>query len=206
MTQKQNDELMYSSSEDQAFYLKCVDGLPTLAGLNGTGKDAEGVPLPYGVGPHSVRCFREVIEIVKPSIMFEIGFNMGWSAALWLELTNGIVHSCDISTKAETLAAAHILEGRYAGRFSYEHRNKWNSEKINSGYDLIFIDGGHLFEDVTADIKQALDWQIPYLVMDDWMPEFGEVQKAVWPFINFSNALEVININGNIALLKNITL
>lgn len=203
MTQQENDELMYSSPEDQAFYLKCVEGLPTLAGLNGTGKDADGIPLPYGVGPHSVRCFREVVEIAKPSAMFEIGFNMGWSAALWLELTGAIVHSCDISQKAETIRAAQVLTQKYQGRFHYYNRNELNNSAFPAGWDMIFIDGGHLLEDVKEDIQFCLNWHTPYLVFDDIMPEFGQVQEAI---DSFGNKLELIKVMGNIALYKNTTL
>jgi predicted O-methyltransferase YrrM len=203
MTQQENDELMYSSPEDQAFYLKCVEGLPTLAGLNGTGKDEDGVPLPYGCGPHSVRCFREVVEIVKPTAIFEIGFNMGWSAALWLELTGGIVHSCDISVKEETLKAAELLAKKYNRRFHYYNRNHLIPEGFDAGWDMIFIDGSHLMVDVVMDIQDSLYCRTPFLVFDDILPEFGEVQEAI---DIFSDELELIKVFGNIGLYKNKTL
>lgn len=211
MTQEENEKLMYSSPEDQAFYLKCVEGLPTLAGLDGSGNGSDGVPLPYGTGAHSVRCLREIAALVQPSKILEIGFNMGWSAAMWLELCpETTLVSCDISEKEETLAAADILIKRYAKpnhilRFMYHNRNNesFSIHIKNTQFDLIFIDGGHLLEDVIIDIQLALDLKIKWLAMDDWLPEFGEVQKAV---ARFGDKLEVVNINGNIALLKNKTL
>jgi hypothetical protein len=36
--------------------------------------------------------------------------------------------------------------------------------------------------------------------MDDWLPQYGQVQDAVK---SFGNKLEVVNVNGNISLLKN---
>jgi len=125
MTQEENEKLMYASDEDIAFYLKCVEGLPTLAGLDGSGNGSDGIPLPYGLGSHSVKCLREIIEIVKPKSIFEIGFNMGWSASLWLELSSkAYLYSCDISKKKETIEAAIVLTKRYGNRFTYQDRNE----------------------------------------------------------------------------------
>lgn len=218
MTQQEKDELMYASEEDIAFYHKCVEGLPTLAGLNGTGKDADGVDLPYGCGPHSVRCLREIVEIVKPKRIFEIGFNMGWSASMWLELSKGHLLSCDISHKKETFVAATYLKNKWGNHFEYTNRNNLNEfredskrESRNLGYysyeyytsfDLIFIDGSHLLKDVLDDIKFALLLQIPYLVFDDILPQFG---PGVMPAIKEYPQLEPVKEMGNIALYKNTT-
>lgn len=203
MTEQENKELMYASDEDIVFYLKCVEGLPTLAGLDGSGNGSDGIPLPYGLGAHSVRCLREIIKIVKPKAMLEIGFNMGWSASLWLSLSNKLkLVSCDISAKEETIMAAKFLQLKYNKRFFYYMRNnEWLPNLKNKfKYDLIFIDGGHLIKDVVADIELALELQIPHIGFDDFLEEFGEVQKAIQ---TFGNKLEQVNVNGNIALYKN---
>lgn len=195
-------DLMYSSPEDQLFYNNCTKGLPTLAGLDGTGHDKFGIPLPYGTGPHSVRCLREIVEIVKPKSIFEIGLNMGWSSAMWLELSDAEVVSCDISYKDETINASLFLGNKYPNRFKYANRlesDKFN-EAVNKKFDLVFIDGGHLFEDVVADLQFCIDLNIPFFAMDDWLPDYGQVQDAV---NSFGDKLGVLNINGNIALLKN---
>lgn len=195
-------DLMYSSEEDKIFYNNCTAGLPSLAGVNGTGKDKWGIPLPYGTGPHSVRCLREIVEIVKPTSIFEIGLNMGWSSAMWLELSNAEVVSCDISYKDETVNAATFLEEKYNGRFKYA--NRLEKEKfdlsVNKKFDLVFIDGGHEYDDVVVDLKLCIELNIPFFAMDDWLPQYGQVQDAVK---SFGDKLEVLNINGNIALLKN---
>lgn len=196
------EDLMYASKEDQEFYLKCVEGLPTLAGLNGSGKDADGIAIPYGLGSHSVRCLREIIEIVKPNTILEIGFNCGYSAALWMELApNARLFTCDISYKAETIVAAEIMKERYKERFFYS--NRVDFPYLHEKYDLIFIDGSHLLQDVMEDIECALALKIPYLAFDDIMPAFGFAQDAINLFLD---KLEVVNVNGNIALYKNKTL
>lgn len=197
-------DLMYASETDKQFYAECTKGLPDLLGINGDGLDKWGVPLPYGTGPHSVRCLREIVEIVKPKNIFEIGFNMGWSSAMWLELApKAKITSCDISYKDETVEAAKYLGGKYPKRFFYVNRLESEYfDKItkNKSFDLAFIDGGHLLDDVVADLKLCMDLNIPFFAMDDWLPEYGEVEEAVK---TFGNDLELINLNGNIALLKN---
>lgn len=198
------EDLMYASKEDQEFYLKCVSGLPTLAGLDGSGNGSDGIPLPYGLGSHSVRCLKEIAEIVKPKIIMEIGFNMGWSASLWLNiLPECYLYSCDVSTKKETILAAEILKKRYGNRFEYKNRNAddfFMHFCIPSFYDLIFIDGSHLLNDIEEDIKLAIDLRIPFIALDDWLPQFGQVQEAVKSFENY---IEQVNVNGNIALYEN---
>lgn len=197
-------DLMYASDADKQFYSECTNGLPSLAGINGDGKDKFGVPLPYGTGPHSVRCLREIVDIVKPKNIFEIGLNMGWSSAMWLELApKAKVTSCDISYKDETIAAAEFLANKYPKRFKYANRLESEAfDKITKGkdFDLVFIDGGHLIDDVIADLRLCMDLNIPFFAMDDWLPAYGEVEEAVK---TFGDDLEVVNINGNIALLKN---
>jgi hypothetical protein len=202
MTDEQ--QLMYASDEDVSFYLKCVEGLPTLAGLDGSGKGSDGIPLPYGLGPHSVRCLREISEIVKPKHIFAIGTNMGWSDSLWLELNpECTLISCDISTKKETIVAAEFLRKKYGMRYFYKNRNDSDFGLAPSLFDLIFIDGGHLLNDVIADTKLALELKMPYIAYDDFLPQFGQVQDAI---ATFGDKLEQVNVNGNIALYKNKTI
>jgi hypothetical protein len=198
-------DLMQYSAEDKVFYEKCTNGLPTLAGLKGDGCDKWGVPLPYGTGPHSVRCLKKIVEIVNPTNIFEIGLNMGWSSAMWLELSKAKVTSCDISYKDETIAASSFLSTKYPSRFTYVNRleeDLFNKIIKSQKFDLCFIDGGHLLPDVIEDIKLCMELNVEYFAMDDWLPQYGEVQDAVK---KFGTDLEIVNINGNIALLKNNT-
>lgn len=206
MTQEENEKLMYASDEDIAFYLKCVEGLPTLAGLDGSGNGSDGIPLPYGLGSHSVRCLREIVEIVKPDKIFEIGLNMGWSASLWFNLSDKVyLMSCDISKKQETINAVKFLYNKYEDYFEYLDRNDpIFSERVKRhNFDLCFVDGGHLLNDVVADTQLALELKIPYIAYDDFLIEFGQVQEAI---STFGDKLEQVNVNGNIALYKNKTI
>lgn len=194
----EDEELMQSTPEDQAFWLKCVQGLPGLEGFSGTGYSANGERIPWGSGPHNVKAYREITEIVKPKRIFEIGFNLGYASAMWLELTDAeYLFSIDISNKKETMKSAQILWERYRPRFDFFCSTSRNYV-LTHEYDMAFIDGGHLEEDVTNDIQICLRAGIDWLVMDDWLPRFGPgVQVSVAKF-----PLEVVKVWGNTALVK----
>ena len=110
-------DLLFASVEDIMFFNKCIEGLPAQEGLRGDGVGQDGTPLPFSCGAHSVRCLREIVEIVNPGGILEIGFNIGRSASLWLNLSAGYLVSTDISRRPETLQAAQILTERYSERF-----------------------------------------------------------------------------------------
>ena len=197
-----SEDLMFSTIEEQVFWCNCVRGLPKLEGFSGTGIDKFGELIPYGTGPHSLRAFREAFEIVNPKLILEIGMNMGYATVVFLELSKEAkIITCDISLKEETIEAAKILKDKYSHRFHYFHRD---SELFSlclsfNHYDIAFIDGGHLKHDVLTDISLCLNHKIPYLLFDDVLPQFGDVQECI---DNFSQ-LELIKTWGNIALYKN---
>lgn len=203
-------ELMYASDEDIAFFHKCTAGLPGVEGFSGTGFDAKGERIPYGVGPHSVRCFREIVSIVKPKSILEIGFNLGYSASLWLNLAEARLVSVDISDKEETLYASKNITKKFNNRFNFICSDSADIELASTfklihyfggvPFDLIFIDGGHLEHHVMADIKLALDLGIKWLAFDDVLPQFG---PGVLPAIAKHPQLEEVKTMGNIALYKN---
>lgn len=205
MRELTDQQLMQSTPEDQALWLKWVQGLPGLEGFSGTGYDADGVRIPWGSGPHNMKAYREIVEIVKPKKMIEIGFNVGYGTAMWMELTGcEKLVSFEISKKAETLAAARLLADRYGDRFLFRNTPadeigliEWIARE--SEFDLIFIDGGHLEEDVANDLYFAKRLGIPWIALDDWIPRFGPgVQVAAKKFDN----LVLIKEFGNTALMK----
>jgi len=194
-----DQELLQSTPEEQKLWLEWVQGLPGLEGFSGTGHAANGERIPYGCGPHNIKAFREIIEIVKPKEILEIGFNVGYSSAMWLEISDCRVLSIDISSKAETIAGAEFLRKKYDSRFKFMLGSVDNLFLYyGSPFDMIFIDGGHLEEDVTKDLEYAYRQNIPWIVMDDWEPRFGPgVQVAAAKF-----PLEVVKVWGNTCLLK----
>ncbi len=199
-----DQELMQSTPEEQEYWLKCVRALPGLQGFSGTGYDAKGNRIPWGAGPHCIKYFREIVDIVKPKRIWECGFNLGYSSAVWLDLCpDAFVLSIDISDKRETMRAAEILYERHPNRFIFrcidsKEFDAWNYP--DGQFDLAFIDGDHEFEAVNSDINKALEMKIPYFLMDDILERFGPgVQKA----IDAHPQLKLVKEMGNMALYAN---
>ena len=146
-----DQELLYASDEDWAFYIEAIKGLPTREGFKGNFLDKDNIEIPYGSGPHILRHFREVFEIVPKPYMLEIGFNIGTGAAMLLEL-GAHVDSIDISEKWETKYAALYLASIH-GRFKYWNRKDF--PEPYGKYELVFIDAAHDETSIIADIELA---------------------------------------------------
>lgn len=197
-----HDQLIYATDADKEFYNRAIRGLPNRDGAFGTGKDKYGKAIPYGSEAHLVKHFREVMFAVKPKSILEIGLNLGWSAALWLELTPAKVFSVDISDRDETIDAGTELQLRYPNRFNFLI---WDSGKAyrflkRMFFDLAWIDGGHDERTVMEDIVLAIRLDIEYILFDDIYERYGPgVQKAI---DNFPQ-LQLIRDMDNLRLYKN---
>lgn len=201
MTPEERAKIFEHSPEDASLYQKLTADLPTLAGLKGTGLDSNGEPMKFGLGPHSVKCISEVAALTNPTSILEIGFNVGYSAAMWLHFTQAKLVSVDISTSDETATAARLLKEMYPNRFHFirEDSGKVLDRIQGWKFDLIFIDGGHLEPDVVNDISLGLALNVKYFCFDDWQNEWG---PGVQPAFNKSS-LELMKVMGNIALARN---
>lgn len=198
MKELTDEELLFASEEDWAFYNKCIEGLPTREGFKGNFLDKDNVEIPYGSGPHILKHFRETIEIVKPTAILEIGFNIGHGAAMLLKLSDAWVSSVDISDKWETKYAEYYLRYKYEC-FSCLKRKTFDVVNYTDEFDLCFVDGGHEEEDVTADIELCKQLKIPYLLFDDIYPRFG---PGVLPAISKFPELELVKDMNNLRLYK----
>jgi len=200
MNELTDEELLYASEEDWAFYNKIIEGLPTMGGKNGDGLDKFGVPIPYHSGPHILRHFMSVLDLVLPNKILEIGFNMGHSAMMWLNLCGAFIFSCDVSNKDETVDSAKLITANYPERFSYVNRkcDAFDMLVTMHKFDLCWIDGAHDDESITQDIELAKRLIIPYILFDDWYPRYGETQKSVARFPE----LELVKDMNNLRLYK----
>lgn len=190
-----DEALLYASEEDWTFYWKAIEGLPTREGFKGNFMDKDNVEIPYSSGPHVLRYFREALAITKQHSILEIGFNLGHGAAMLLEL-DARVDSIDVSEKWETKYSALYLKFMHEPRFAYWNRSEFPMPY--GKYGLVFIDGAHDEENIIKDIELAARLEIPYLLLDDWYPKYGETQKAVAKFPE----LELVKDMNNLRLYK----
>ena len=195
-------DLMESSQEDNTWYYNAVEGQPSHAGESGTGFDAEGKQIPYSLGPHSLKSMRSLLTEsgFVCGKMLEIGFNLGYSARIWLSLLPEVqLTSVDISNKKETLTAAAVVSEKYPDRFRFVNADSKTIASLLPGetFDIAFIDGDHSEEGIVADIQNCLDLGIKTMLFDDWLPEFGLTIPALSRF-----KVREIFVNGNLALAR----
>jgi len=180
----------YRKPEHDTIYHRATHGLPLLM---------EGEP--YGCGPHNYRAFefalarvKEAVQEQRPLRVFEIGFNLGYSASLFLE--NGCaLRSIDIRGVPRMRSAAKTLQSR-GGDFEMQFevtvdtcvRPPWTP-------DLAFIDGAHDYASIRKDIRYCRDTlKVQRFLMDDWPLRYGDTEKAV-----LSEGLLALHIMGSMA-------
>lgn len=154
------DALFECSSEDHRFFNEWTAHLPVREETT-----------PYHSGPHSIKSLRAACLIVRPEKVLEIGFCLGHSASMFLNLGVEKVVSTDNSDRIQTMVAVEKMITQFGSRFQFWPRSQ--SHFINGQFDMIFIDGGHDFEDVNEDINFAKVHEIPYLLFDDFFPKWG---------------------------------
>lgn len=117
----------------------------------------------------------EMFNKHKVKSILEIGFNIGYSASLFLESDpdNKCKYtSVDIGRWEDTKKAADAVKSLYPDRFSFILKDsKYVYPDLEDQvFDLIFIDGDHSPLGVQRDIALALKLKIPLLLFDDWHP------------------------------------
>jgi len=163
------DSLYRCTKADLDAYRRWTDFLP---------RRAEGEP--YHSGPHSLQRFRLVWELVRPTAVLEIGFNLGHSAVMWLELGAKQVVSMQPWPNKGTLEAKAAIEGRYGNRHRLLQGDSELAAEdlmlrnyIGGGFDLIFIDGSHERAWAELDIALGKELEAPYFLMDDYDTHHG---------------------------------
>jgi hypothetical protein len=161
------DTLYRSTKADWDAFVRWTDFLPRRA-------ESE----PYHSGPHSLQRFRAVYELVRPKTVLEIGFNLGHSTVIWLELGVRHVTALEPNPRLSTCMARDYVTSRYGGveseggRFGMTHESS-RTTKIKGPFDLMFVDGSHEREWVESDIALGKALRVPYFLMDDYDSHHG---------------------------------
>lgn len=110
-----------------------------------------------------------VIDISQPKSILEIGFNVGHSAAMWLNLSKANLLAIDICQWKNTIPASKQISKLYPKRFEFINSNssviypKIKDRK----FDLVFIDGNHILPGPISDLFMAYALGAPWVFMDD---------------------------------------
>lgn len=190
---------LYKGSQSQVYdeiYQQWMAGLP-----------AQGEVM-YGLGPHSIPILEDVLGRIRPRRILEIGFGVGYSATMFLEIRPGtVVYSIDLTEDPRALEAVELLRKRYAGWFHFIRADSRMMDAgmvlsglpAPAGFDLLFVDGGHDEPTVRSDIRLGLHLGIPWILFDDWWPHFG---PGVQPAVHSCPILTIAGRWGNMVLAR----
>lgn len=129
---------------------------------------------------HDVNMFestiKQILTTTNAKNMLEIGFNIGYSASMWLNANNNQLDSLvsvDIGMHKDTLEASEAVKNKYKDRFTFilSDSTKAKDVLVDYKFDIAFIDGAHDYNGVIADIEMCVELGIPYLIFDDYHVE-----------------------------------
>jgi hypothetical protein len=119
--------------------------------------------------PKTRKVFKHILQLGNIKRVFEIGFNGGHSARMWLDLGVEHLHSIDICQYDYTEHVARDLEIE-TPRFAFTKASSYElNYKELKGYDLLFIDGDHSQAGILNDFWVGQEAEIPYILFDDYV-------------------------------------
>lgn len=123
----------------------------------------------YGVECNAIA--KDILEKTKAKFMLEIGFNIGYSAAMWL--SNGIesLRIIDINNHPDTLPAIEATIAAYPekdiGFWLMDSKSSDAYELDISEADIAFVDGEHTYSALMSDTDLCLKNKVDWIVYDD---------------------------------------
>lgn len=130
--------------------------------------------------------FVSLAKDLSGGLVCEIGFNAGFSAALWLLANPSLrLHCFDLGEHSYTRPAFDILQNQFGDRIQLQLGDSQVTMKmLVPGYDLVHVDGGHTEAIAKSDCQQALRILKPggLLLLDD--TNLGAVLKGIEPFLD----------------------
>jgi predicted O-methyltransferase YrrM len=144
-----------------------------------------------GSSPQELQYLYETAKSPGVKSVAEIGFHLGFSSYAFLKAQNDIsVVSFDIGTHSFISGAKKIIDRKFPGRHTLIRGDstktvpEFSMRNPNRKFDLIFIDGGHEYEIVKADIcnMRLLARVGTIVIVDDlasWLP-WGKGPARAW--------------------------
>ena len=113
---------------------------------------------------------RDVLDTSEAKSVLEIGFNIGYSASVWLELGINKLGIIDINNHEDTVPALYAVKEAYSDRkidWVLCDSKSAQAKTLKSTYELAFIDGEHSYEAAYKDSLLSIDYGSKWLLFDD---------------------------------------
>lgn len=127
----------------------------------------------------------DALSIIQPNNILEIGYFRGSSAFLWLWLSNAKLTSVDPMVNLYSPEIKHDgsiesvdkLKNAFPDRFTFIQKDSKlvYPDLMGQKFDMMFMDGDHLPNGARSDFNLALDLNIPWVLVDDFVTSVLEV-------------------------------
>jgi predicted O-methyltransferase YrrM len=127
----------------------------------------------------------DILNRTKAKSMLEIGFNIGYSAAVWLETGIEDLYIIDINNHKDTHPAIVATQDNYTNkniRYLLADSTSNAAKNIHiPDIDIAFIDGGHTYDICLSDSYLSIAKGAKWLVYDDVIEEHS---NGIWSAIS----------------------
>lgn len=148
---------------------------------------------------------RRLVKRSEARLVGEIGFNAGFSSLAFLSASPAVrVVSFDIGCHDVVDIAKEFVDAQYPGRHelvlgdSASSVPRYRAQNPDVAFDIVFIDGGHEYEQARADIlnMRALSHPGTSVIVDDLTPWlwWGEGPTRAWTEAISQEIIEPIEI------------
>lgn len=127
----------------------------------------------------------DALHICQPKNILEIGYFCGGSAAMWLHLSDArltsvdpMINLYDPSVKHDgSIESVSRLKAAFPDRFSFIQKDSKivRPDLAGQRFDFAFIDGDHSEIGARNDFQLAIDLNIPWILVDDFVTSVAEV-------------------------------
>ena len=149
------------------------------------------LPVEGSSSPEQQDYLRRLVRQSKARLVGEIGFNAGFSSLAFLSASADVqVVSFDIGCHEVVATAKEFVDSQYPGRHELVLGDsawsvpRYRTQNPEASFDIVFIDGGHEYEEARDDISnmRALSHPGTSVVIDDLTPWFwwGEGPTRAW--------------------------
>jgi len=129
----------------------------------------------------------DTLSIVNPRNILETGFFAGSSAFMWLYLSDANLTSVDPMENLYDPSVKHDgklenvdrLKAAFPNRFTFLKKDSKvvRPDLAGKKFDLMFIDGDHWEAGIRNDFQLAIDLDIPWILVDDFVTSVADMYK-----------------------------